>query len=82
MEGEFGHVLGLGERFREVIQVLEAVIMCPMHWERRSFRLLIKVYEASGSRLKLRLVERIHRAELCRVYPMVMKGLLALLVTG
>ena len=65
-----------------MVQVLEAMIMGPVRWERRSLRLLIEVYETCRSRLQLRLAERIHGAELGRIDTMIVLRLFSRPVTG
>ena len=65
-----------------MVQELKAMIMGLMHWEGRSFSLLVKIYEASRTRLQLSLVVSIHCAKLHWIYSMIMKRLFSLSVAG
>ena len=62
-----GHVLGPGVRRREVIQVLEAMLMSFVSRENRPFLLLGEVDETFRSRLNHRLMISTHGAEVKRV---------------
>ena len=62
-EVDLSYVLGTGVWRREMIQILESVLVCLMRCKVWPFLLQIKIDEACRARLDHRLVIRAHRAE-------------------
>ena len=54
-----------------MVQKLESVLVDLVHGKLRALRLLVEINEAGGTRLELGLVVRVHCAELCWVYSVI-----------
>ena len=61
-----------------MVQKLESVLVDLVHGKLRALRLLVEINEAGGTRLELGLVVRVHCAELCWVYSVIVQRLLSL----
>ncbi len=67
VEAPLGHVLLRGDRLREMVQVLEPVLVSLVQGEFRPLHLQVEVDEACRARLCHRLVESVHRCGVARV---------------
>ena len=74
---ELGYMFGLWKRLREMIQILEPMLVSFVHWERRPLGLLVEVDEACGAWLDHRLVKRIHCAVDTSFKAMIVEGSLS-----
>lgn len=70
-------MLGRRDRVWEVVQVLEPVLVCFVHWEGGPFRLQVEVDETCRAWLQDCLVERVHHTQRAKFDFVVMKGIFA-----
>ena len=75
-EVPLGHMLVSCDRLREMIQILEAMLVSLVQWELGSLHLKIKVNETSWTRLQLRRMEGIHCCEVAATKTVVITNIL------